>query len=200
MLKPEPFVLALLILTLPLFWFVIVTVFVTLVPSWTLPKAILGGLGTMALLDAPQPVTAKLIEPFTLTLPLAVPAELGLKVTVSDALWPGARLNGNVAWLTLYTVELDPILEMVIFEEPVLVNNVGRLSELPSTTSPKRRLVGLGLNELKATAGIPKAALNKNAPSKRKTRDFETIWGRVITLPVSTARAPPGKVSMVHLG
>ena len=86
MLKPEPFVLALLMLTLPLFWFVIVTVFVTLIPSWTLPKAILGGLGTMALLDAPQPVTAKLIEPFTLTLPLAVPVELGLKVTVSDAL------------------------------------------------------------------------------------------------------------------
>lgn len=95
MLKPEPLVLALLRLTLPLFWLVMVTVVLTLRPLCTFPKAMLGGFGTTALLEDAHPLTANIAEPFTLTLPFTVPVELGTKVTVSDALCPGDRLKGS---------------------------------------------------------------------------------------------------------
>src|SRR5579884_3914505 len=162
-----------------------VTVFFTVLPSCTLPNAILGGFGTIALLDDPQPLNENIAEPFTLTLPFAVPVVLGLNETVTEALFPGARLKGNVGWLSLYTLGLAPMLEIVMVEEPLFVSTADNVSELPSSTSPKRRPEGFAASELEAAAGRPKLTLNKSAASKRETRDFETIWGRVMTLPVS---------------
>ena len=74
------------------------------------------------------------------------------------------------------------IVEIVKPVVPELVTVTGKLSDWPTTTSPKRKMVGLNVN-FAAAAGLWKTAVKRKAPNRKKTY-FETDWGRVIAFPV----------------
>jgi hypothetical protein len=56
------------------------------------------------------------------TLPLTLPADAAVNVTVKVALWPAVSVAGAVIPLTLKPVPLIPTCEIVTLEAPVLVN------------------------------------------------------------------------------
>lgn len=58
----------------------------------------------------------------TVRLPLALPADCGVKVTVKVVLCPGVSVTGAVIPARLNPVPLTPICETVTLEAPVLVN------------------------------------------------------------------------------
>ena len=64
-----------------------------------------------------------------------------------------------------------------------LVTVTGKLSDCPTTTSPKRKMVGLKVRVAVAAAGVSNAAAKSKAPTRKKTY-FEIGWGRVITISV----------------
>ena len=80
------------------------------------------------------------------TLPLALPAVVGLKVTFSVAVWLGTSTVPEFTPVALNPVPLGVTLAIVTFEFPLLVNVTPRLLLLPSCTLPKLKLVGLTPN------------------------------------------------------
>lgn len=56
------------------------------------------------------------------TLPLILPADTGVNVTVKVALWPAVSVAGVVIPLRLKPVPLIPTCEIVMLEAPVFVN------------------------------------------------------------------------------
>lgn len=122
---------------------------VALVPATTLPSAI----GVGAAVSTPavaDPVPAKGmvsvgLEPFdvTVTLPLALVAVCGAKVTVKVAVWPAATVTGVVIPLSVKPVPLAPTCEIVTLDPPVLVTVSDSPWLFPVCTVPKLRLVGL---------------------------------------------------------
>src|SRR4051812_4342416 len=91
--------------------------------------------------------------------------------------------------VTLYPA-VAVIVEIVKPVVPELVTVTGKLSDCPTTTSPKRKMVGLNAN-FAAAAGVCRPAVNSKVPNKKRTY-FEIDWGRVITLSV----LPRGKRSV----
>lgn len=81
------------------------------------------------------------------TLPLALPAVKGAKVTLKVALCPAVSVAGVEIPLTEKPVPLLATLEMVRLVPPVLVTVSDNTCLLPSVTLPKLKLVGLDPND-----------------------------------------------------
>ena len=79
----------------------------------------------------------------TATLPLALAADEGVKVTVKVALCAAASVTGVEIPLNAKPVPLIPTLEIVRVEPPVFVRLSDSRRLLPTWTVPKSRLVGL---------------------------------------------------------
>lgn len=80
-------------------------------PTVTVPKLKLVGFDPSTPGDMPVPERGIVSVEFeavdaTVTLPLALPAEAGVKVTLKLALWPVGRVVGVVIPLTLYPLPL----------------------------------------------------------------------------------------------
>jgi hypothetical protein len=100
---------------------------VALVPATTLPSAT--GVGaavkTPGVAD-PVPVNGMVrlgLEPFdvTVTVPLALVAVSGAKVTVKVAVCPAATVTGGVIPLSVKPVPVTPTREIITLDPPVLV-------------------------------------------------------------------------------
>jgi hypothetical protein len=87
----------------------------------------------------------------TLTLPLALPADAGVNVTVKVALWPDVKVTGVVIPLKLNPVPLTATWEIVTLAPPVLVNVSDSDCLFPTVTLPNPRLVGFDPNVPGAT-------------------------------------------------
>jgi hypothetical protein len=121
---------------------------VPLVPATTLPIA----MGTGVAVSCPavaDPVPARGIvrvglDPFdvTVTLPLALPADSGAKVTLKVALCPAVSVAGVEMPLNVNPVPLIPTCEIVTVDPPVLVTVSDNACLLFTCTLPKSRLVG----------------------------------------------------------
>jgi hypothetical protein len=79
----------------------------------------------------------------TVTLPLSLPAAVGLKTTLKVKVWFGARVTGVLDPVILKPVPLWLICEICTLPLPVLVIVTGSVEELPVLTFPKARLVVL---------------------------------------------------------
>jgi hypothetical protein len=81
------------------------------------------------------------------TLPVLLPLACGVKVKLSDMLWPAISVSGSGSDnpLTVYSELLEVAEEMVTLE-PVAVRVAAKLVLLPTTTLPKSKLVGAKLN------------------------------------------------------
>jgi len=79
---------------------------------------------------------------------------VGVKETLKFALWPGARLHGNAARLTLNPVPLAEICWTVTFDVPVFVSASSCVTLFPGAAVPKLTLEGLALN-MPALAPVP---------------------------------------------
>src|SRR5450631_1787268 len=119
-----------------------------LVPATTLPTAIGEGVAvsTPAVAD-PVPVKGMVklgLEPVdvTVTLPLALPAESGVKVTLKVALCPAVSVAGVEIPLTVKPAPLMPTCDTVNVDPPVFVTVSDNTCLLPTVTVPKFRLVG----------------------------------------------------------
>ncbi len=118
-----------------------------LLPSLTLPKLKLVGFAPSAPAATPVPdngTDREGFEPFEVmvTLPLALPAVTGAKVTLKVALCPEVSVVGVEIPLTEKPVPLLATFEMVRVEPPVLVTVSDNTCLLPSVTLPKFKLVG----------------------------------------------------------
>src|SRR5579871_4392735 len=92
-----------------------------------LPKLRLDGLGDKAPAETPVPDSGMVsdgFEPFevTVTVPLALPAAVGVNVTLNVALAPAANVTGVVIPLKLKPDPLIATWEIVTLEPPVLVS------------------------------------------------------------------------------
>jgi hypothetical protein len=119
-----------------------------LVPTCTLPNARLAGLATRspAVTPVPESGIVKLeSDPVDvmLTLPLAAPLALGLKVIVNEVLWPAVSVTGRARPLKLNPVPLAAAAEIWRVVPPLLVRvSVSDLGA-PTCTLPNATLVGL---------------------------------------------------------
>src|SRR5215469_15099265 len=102
-----------------------------LLPTVMLPKLRLVGFAPNA--PAVTPVAASGIVrvglealEVTVTVPVALPAAVGVKVTLKVALWPAVSATGAVMPLMVKPVPLIATCEMVTLDPPVLVIVSGR--------------------------------------------------------------------------
>ena len=108
-----------------------------LLPTWTLPNASVDGVADKKPGVVPVPESTMLrlgFEPLEviLTLPLADPLTVGLKVTVKEALWPAVKVKGKESPLKLNPVPLAVAAEIVRLVPPVLVSASDKLALLPT--------------------------------------------------------------------
>jgi hypothetical protein len=82
----------------------------------------------------------------TKTLPVALPAAAGVKVTFKVALCPGVRICSVDAPLAVKSAQETLTFEIVTLELPVIVRVTGRVLLLPMFTFPKVKLVGFALS------------------------------------------------------
>ena len=127
-----------------------------MLPTVTLPKLKLVGFDPSVPGVTPVPDKGMVRVGFdavdvTVRLPLAFPADCGVKVTVKFVLWPAISVTGAVIPPKLNPVPLTPICEIVTLEAPVLVNVSESVWLLPNVTLPKPRLLGLELSAPGAT-------------------------------------------------
>jgi hypothetical protein len=119
-----------------------------LVPATTLPIAMgEGDAVSDPVVAVPAPVRGIVkvgLAPVdvTVTLPLALAADNGVKVTLKVALCPAMSVAGVEIPLTLKPVPLTPTCEMVSVDPPVFVTVSDNTCLLPTVTVPKSRLVG----------------------------------------------------------
>lgn len=97
-----------------------------MLPTVTLPKLRLEGLGDRSPAESPVPDSAIVREGFEafdviVTLPLAAPAAAGANFTLKVVFVPAANVTGVVMPLTLNPVPLTVTCEIVTDEPPVLV-------------------------------------------------------------------------------
>ena len=95
-------------------------------PTCTLPKARLVGLDPNAPAATPEPDSGMVsvgLDAFDviITLPLALPADCGVKLALKLALCPAPSVTGVVIPLQVKPVPLIPACEMVTLDPPVLV-------------------------------------------------------------------------------
>lgn len=131
--------------------FVMVSESVWVLPSVTLPKLKLGELALSAPGATPVPETEIVVvdvEAFDVivTLPLTVPAEDGLKLTLKLTLPPALTVAGKLMLLILKSLVLAEMSEIVTLVSPVLVIVSDKVCELPSVTLPKLKLEELALS------------------------------------------------------
>ena len=138
---------------------------VPLVPTTTLPTAKVAGVAVNCP-AAIVPVPARDIDKVglvpldvTATLPLALLADEGVKVTVKVALCAAASVTGVEIPLNAKPVPLIPTLEIVRVEPPVLVTLSDNRRLLPTWTVPKSRLVGLAPSAPGVTP-VPETAID----------------------------------------
>lgn len=119
-----------------------------LFPTVTLPKPRLVGLAEIAPLEAPVAESGILNDGLdaldvTVTLPVALLAEVGVNTTWKVVFCPAPSVTGVVTPLKVNPVPVTPICEIVTLLPPVFVT-VSRSDELfPTVTVPKLRVVGL---------------------------------------------------------
>ncbi len=149
-LKPDPVTAACEIVRLALPPFETVMVCELLLPSTTLPKEALDG---VAAICAWVPVPLKAIaigEPGALLanemLPLAPPAEDGVKLVESPTLWPALSVVGADNPAMAKPVPETLAEEIVMLAVPEFVRVMECEPLLPTTTLPKLTLVGLAVS------------------------------------------------------
>ena len=90
------------------------------------------------------------------TLPLALPAVVGSKVTFSVAVWLGASTVPAFTPVAPNPVPVGVTLAIVTFEFPLLVNVTLKVLLLPSCTLPKLKLVGLTPSNCVEPSPVPR--------------------------------------------
>jgi hypothetical protein len=128
-----------------------VPVAVPLVPTTTLPTLI--GLVTLTVPCAPTPVPVSGIvsvgfcaSDVTVTLPLKLPADGGVKFTLNVTLWPAVKVTGGVIPETLKPVPPAPTAVMCASDPPVFFT-VSVCDEFcPTGTFVNVMLVGFAVN------------------------------------------------------
>ncbi len=118
---------------------------VLLLPTLTLPKAMLAGLGESVPAVTAVPDTGTVRVAFeaslvTVRLPLGLPDDCGVKTTLNDLLAPAARVNGTVTPLTLNPEPVTATCETFTVVPPELVIVSDKLWVLPTVTVPKLKL------------------------------------------------------------
>jgi len=81
------------------------------------------------------------------TLPLALPAALGLNRMLNDALWPPFSVIGNDSPLMLNPLPLTDDAEIVTLSPPVLVREAADDLEVETCTLPKPKLAGFAVSD-----------------------------------------------------
>ena len=119
-----------------------------LLPGATFPKLRLAGLVVSWPGVVPVPESATLRAEFEALevmarLPLAPLPEVGAKVTLRLALWPGFKVIGRFMPLALNPEPLAPAAEIVTLVPPELVRVSASVVVVPVVTFPKLRLAGL---------------------------------------------------------
>ena len=99
---------------------------VLLLPTLTLPKLRLAGLGESipAVTAVPETGTVSVAleaSLVTVRLPVGLPADCGAKTTLNDLLAPAARVNGTVTPLTVKPVPVTATCETLTVVPPELV-------------------------------------------------------------------------------
>ena len=128
-----------------------VSVWLWLVPSCTFPKLKLLGLPVNVPAVTAVPLSAMLREGFEafeviVTLPLALPADFGAKVTLNEVLWPGIKVTGVVMPEMLKPVPATVTCEIVAFSPPVFCTVSVCACDCPTWTLVNVWLAGLGLS------------------------------------------------------
>lgn len=124
---------------------------VPLDPTVTLPSASVVGLtASTPVAVVPVPVSPTVSVGFdafelTVSVPLALAAAVGVKVTLNVWLFPAASVTGVVMPLTLNPV-LANTAEIVTLSPPVFVTVCERVWLFPTCTLPKPRLVGFAVS------------------------------------------------------
>jgi hypothetical protein len=85
------------------------------------------------------------------TFPLAVPPDVGAKVTLKVALWPAVRVVGRVKPLELKPVPVTVACEIVTLDWPELFRVAVSVCWLPTCNGPKAKLDGFDVSEPAAT-------------------------------------------------
>jgi hypothetical protein len=153
-----------------------------LLPTVTLPKLRLAGLGDSDPADSPVPDRGMLKVGFDafdviVTVPLALPAAVGVYVTVKLVLAPAANVTGVVMPLSVNPLPLIVAEEIVTDDPPVFVIFSVRAWLLPTVTLPKLRLVGFGVNVPAATP----------VPVSGMVRVGFEAFEPIVTLPLASA-------------
>jgi len=91
----------------------------------------------------------------TVTVPLALPLEVGANVIFSVAVCVGVKVVPDATPLALNSAPDTVTLEMVMFELPVFVRITLLLLLLPTATVPKFQLVGLAVRMNVAATPVP---------------------------------------------
>lgn len=129
--------------------FVTVSVSVLLLPTVTVPKLRLLGLGLRRPGETPEPASGMVRVGFDaleamVMLPLAVVAEVGVNVTLKVAACPAASVRGVEIPLMPNPFPLTEACEIVTLDPPVFVTVSDRELLFPTVTLPKLRLLGFG--------------------------------------------------------
>ena len=151
-LKPVPEVVIDEIVRLALPVLLTTTACVPLLPTVTLPKPTLVGLGVSWITCAtPVPLSDTNVGLLEALLtkeicPEALPADAGANCVVYVELCPGVRVSGRVMPLPLKPVPEVVIDEIVRFAFPVFVTTTDCVPLVPTVMFPKLTLVGLGVS------------------------------------------------------
>ena len=101
-------------------------------------------------------------------LPLTPPVAAGANCTENEVLCPAFRVIGSVRPLRLKPVPLAEAAEIVRLEPPELVSVSDSVFELPTSTFPKLKLVGLGVIWPCVTP-LPERAMFNGEPGASET-------------------------------
>jgi hypothetical protein len=121
------------------------------------------------------------------TEPLAAPAAVGAKITVTVTDWFGVKVSPDVTPLAVKLALLTFTAEIVTLELPVLVSDTLCELLLPSLMLPKLKLVPLKLNVRVAATPVPVSAM-KSVP-------FEALLV-IATEPVALPVAEGSKLTL----
>ena len=146
-LKPVPASISCVTLRFAVPVFLIVSAWLLLAPTITLPKLALAGL-TEICGCMPVPPSAIVVGEFvalltTLRLPVALPAVAGAKLTVRVKLCPAARVMAPEHPLKVNPAPLMEACEMVTLPVPLFITVIVCEALLPTSALPKLRLLAL---------------------------------------------------------
>ena len=192
-LKPVPLMATLEIVTDDPPVFVIFVDKVWLLPTVTLPKLKLDGFGDrspgeIAVPDSETPSVG--FDPFEVivTVPLALPAAVGVNVTLNVVYAPAAKVIGVVTGLKLKPVPLMATFEIVTDDPPLFVIFVDKVWLLPTVTLPKPRLAGLAAKSPAAIAvaerGMVSGEFEASDVMVKLPLALPAVWGAKVTVAV----------------